>query len=221
MGLDPHQALYYDGILYVANRDKFCIQCWDFTTDKEYSVAVSDTDNHINSIWRHRDNFWVAEHRQDRMPKVIRVYNLQWEQIGAFSLYLKPQGRGYGIHNVYVEGNNIFTLAPDQLVIITCEDLQYGFGVHRQTIINPPGIIYDMHYLRGFARVDGLYIIGVSKFSSSVCRGEGDSLILVLDNELRLVERIVLEDTGQITEIRALDTLDYAHNGLRCPYDKA
>ncbi len=218
MGLDPHQAHYHDRVLYVANRDRRCIQCWDFDTTREYSTITSSRDNHYNSIWIQYGHFWIVEHRQNRMPKVIRVYDQVWNHVASFAMFIKPQERSHGIHNVYVEGNNIMTLAPDCLIIVTCHDLQAGYDVHKQTLLKLPGIKEGEHYMRGFARTPNYFYFGVSDWSCRAERDRGTSWILVLDNNLSRVGEIALPaETGQVTEIRALDG-DLAHNGLRCPY---
>lgn len=216
LGQDTHQLYWHDGILYVANTDQFRIECMDMHTMEQSCVQWTTIDNHINSIWFDGSYFFVAEHRQNRMPKVILLFDRDWNMVGEHKFHLRPQDTitGYGIHNVYMECETLFTLAPSQIYMAHMR----GFGnVDYETTHNVVGPA-ERPYCRGLARSKGAFFVGVSALRARSHRGEGVSYIYVYDNKFRLLDIIHLEDTGQILEIRAVKD-DQAHNGVRCPYE--
>ena len=92
------------------------------------------------------------------------------------------------------------------------------FESQRVWEVELPGIVKYQHYLRGLARTDGLWLIGVSQAASREDRQYGPSSVLVLDDDFKEVYRINLDQRfGQLMEIRLLSSPDYAHNGVRCP----
>jgi len=69
------------------------------------------------------------------------------------------------------------------------------------------------------ARTENGFYVGLSRLAARHERGEGDSIVVCLDNDFDIVDTIVLKDAGGITEIRAIDGLDLAHNRIRCPHE--
>lgn len=220
IGDDPHQLFYWEGCLYLANRDRFRIECYDFINNEESFIkwTPEGKDDHINSVWHDDNFFYVVEHRRHRMPKVIRIFNDDWRQVAKLVIFLKPQlgTMGFGIHNVYVEGKNVLTLAPDQIVTIHCNDIGPGLQVHRTCYHNIDGPSKTPYY-RGLAKSQGVYFVGVSQLAAREQRDRGTSFVYMLDSYLGLLDVIELPNAGQIASIRAVDGIDLAHNRIPCP----
>jgi len=68
--------------------------------------------------------------------------------------------------------------------------------------------------------VPGRFFFGLSEAKVRNERGEGDSAVLVLHDDLEVDGVIPLKDTGGLNEIRAVDGPDLAHNGMECPYGR-
>lgn len=215
LGDDPHQAFWYKDCLYIANRDKFRVEVMETSTGKQWHVHQTEKDNHINSVWSDGEYFYVVEHRQNRMPKAVQLFDMQWNHHSKLEVCLKEQTphTGYGIHNVYKEDSMVVTLAPDQFVLMHMSWKEHLSMAFAHTIKGP----VTRPYYRGLAKAMGVFYVGVSRVDAREHRGEGDSCIYMLDNRLDLLDVIELHDTGQILEVRAL-TGDLAHNGLDCPY---
>jgi len=218
-GDGPHQALWWDGALYVTNTQRNRVEIWRGGDEIEYLYFEEPVDSdvdHVNSIWRedHTGHFWVAEHRLKQRPKRFRVLDADLKLISTIDLDLDCLTDGpvhNGLHNVYVEDGTLHTLGPSQLAL-------KNFESQRVWEVELPGIVKYQHYLRGLARTDSLWLIGVSQAADREHRGYGPSSVLALDDDFKEVYRINLDKRyGQLMEIRILDAPDYAHNGVRCP----
>jgi hypothetical protein len=214
----PHQALWWDDVLYVTNTQKNRVEYWREGTESCNWIAHDPHDDdrdHINSLWRDPDSntLWIAEHRKELLPKRLRVVRLEDHSpvtivtIDIPELAEPPVHSG--LHNVYVENDNIYTLGPSQILVIReGEETKW---------VRPYGVVKYKHYLRGLARNENHFFVGVSNASPRDRRGWGASKILILNDDLNLLHTIKLSPRfGQIMEIRLLEG-DLAHNGLTCP----
>lgn len=209
--LDPHQAYWWDGILYVTNTTFNRIDAWDGFQTRHINWYPPDykEHEHINSIWCDGKRFYVVEHRKTKLPKRIRIFDLGFNTLlETIKLDCFDKAKSYGIHNVYVEKGALYVCGPDGLIRVK----------KRVKIFCPSALAQQSHYLRGFARTKKHFFLGVSEAAVRDKRIKGDSAVLVLNNKLELIETIYLEGTGNLTEIRAVDGPDLAHNRIRCPY---
>ena len=216
MGLrisDPHQIYWWDGKLYVASAWQDSIFIWDDPDCTEvHWKKKGETSQHLNSIWCDGEAFYVVEHRKREMPKRVQVLNMDFEPLHKIvipnSAFVKTTP--HGIHNVYIEDGWLYTCSPKAFVAFKMET-----GATR-TVTSPT--IQAAHYVRGLARVPGKWFAGLSEARVRNERGQGDSAVLVLDDNLEMIDLYPLQDTGGLNDIRAIDGPDLAHNKVRCPY---
>lgn len=213
----PHQALWWDGTLYVTNTQRNRVEIWDGQAVDWVTWNAVDRDaDHVNSIWCDGERFYVVEHRKQERPKRIRITSLDLLTIDVLELDLDCLSDGpthSGLHNVYVEDGTLYTLGPSQLIL--CD-----LATKHVQEVNLEGVVCNEHYLRGLARSPGVFFIGVSNAVHRGARNWGSSRILVLDDDLKRVGEIELDERfGQIMEIRRIDELDLAHNGIKCPLE--
>lgn len=200
--------------MYIASANQEKIVVWNGKDCRDVKWREREEPaQHLNSIWCDGENFYVVEHRKREMPKRIRIFDLDFEPMGCIELLRNAfiKERPHGIHNVYIEGGILYTCSPKAFVR---HDLISG---HSEPIV-PCKLVNEAHYVRGLARVPGKFFIGLSEAKVRSERGEGDSAILVTDDDFNVLDILPLKDTGGLNEIRAIDGPDLAHNGMVCPY---
>jgi hypothetical protein len=201
----PHQCYWWDGSLYVANTKRNRVEVWSRRGVRhiQWTKTVKDTE-HINSIWCDGQRFYVVAHRWRKQPKHVLVFGLDWKHQRTVEI-VEP-GEPPGLHNVYVEDGCLYTLARQDVV-----KHELRSSAEQRTRLD--------FYLRGLARIPGHFLVGASENRERKGRAEGDSHFHILDDGLELLETVTLKDTGGITEIRAIEPMDLAHNGLPCPME--
>lgn len=207
---DTHQLLWYDGVLYVTHTGRNRIEVWDGQKDRiiEWTDHPGEGTEHINSIWYDAGRFYVCEHRYGKEPARIRVFNRDFILFDTIEFFGLDNSHTCGIHNVYIENGQLYTLSVNKLIaknLKTNQIRQYDIRSHK-----------DIGYLRGLARDDKYFYIGESAVSVREDRRKGDSKVIILDNELKIIDTINLVGTGQLHDIRLLSN-DKSHNGLDCP----
>jgi len=211
---DPHQIYWWDGKLYIASAKQDSIFVWDGTEEPEQIRwrQPGEPTQHLNSIWCDGGAFYVVEHRKRVVPKRVQVLNLHFEPLHKIVIpddaFVKA--KPHGIHNIYIEDGWLYTCSPKAFAAFHMET-----GVTR-TITSR--IIQEAHYVRGLARVPGKWFVGLSEAKVRSERGEGDSAVLVLNDDLETIDLLPLQDTGGLNDIRAIDGPDLAHNRMECPY---
>lgn len=210
---DPHQIYWWDGKLYVASSAEDRIVAYGETFQSFQWKRSGESTLHVNSIWCDGERFYVVEHRKREMPKRVRIFDLDFSPIDCIEL--KEDGfikkRPHGIHNVYIEDGILYTCSPRAIV-------RHNLSSGESRPVIPHRLVNEAHYVRGLARVLGRFFVGLSEVKVRVERGEGDSAVLVLNDDLTVDDVIPLKDTGGLNEIRAIDGPDLAHNQVRCPY---
>lgn len=211
----PHQIFWWDGTLYIADARTNTIALWDGSRIRRRVTwkKKDESQLHTNSIWCDGESFYVVEHRRKKLPKRIRVLNLNLKPTGCIEIKREgfTQPRPRGLHNVYVEGDFLYTCSPRALV-------RHNLLSGRSEPIVPHPLMDEAHFVIGLARVPGKFFIGVSEAKPRDERGEGDSMILVTDDNFNVLDILLLKDTGTLHEIRVIDGSDLAHNRIRCPY---
>ena len=213
-----HQIHWYDGMLYITNTAHNRIDMWDGVrvssldyTDsaslEPYQLRVDSL--HINSIWTDGVHWYICEHGYKLPPAKIRVFDMDLNQVHLIELDYAVHD-DLNAHNVYLENDCIYT----------CRHRRIGIRNYEGTLIRsvfPHGEDEATFLLRGLARTAEHFYVGESTYAPRDLRGEGDSDILILDGDLCLLDTIFLKDAGQVYEIRVIDDMDYAHNGVPCP----
>lgn len=212
--VDPHQIYWWGGKIYITSTKVDVVCIWDGAKLKRISwKKASEPTLHLNSIWCDGERFYVVEHRKRKMPKRVKILDSQMGPVGR--IVLRAEGfikhKPHGIHNVYIEDGILYTCSPRALVR---HDLSSG----RSEPVVPSPLMSEAHYVRGLARIPGKWFIGLSEVRARGERGKGDSAILVLNDDLEQIDLYPLQDTGGLTDIRAIDGPDLAHNGKECPY---
>lgn len=212
---DPHQIYWWRGGLFIisAKQDRIFLHTSSTLQEIHPWKKKGEPTLHLNSIWCDGNLFYVVEHRKREMPKRIRIFDLTLKPVGCIELRREAfvKAKPHGIHNVYIENDVLYTCSPKALVR---HDLSSG---ESEPII-PCRLMNEAHYVRGFARTPGKFFIGLSEVKVRSEREEGDSAVLVLDDEFDVLDVLVLKDTGGLNDIRAVDGPDMAHNGVECPY---
>lgn len=211
---DAHQALWLKGTLYIMDTGRESIIYHAEKTNRirwPGRFCEKHEKPHINSIWYNKQQFYIVEHWRKRLPKKIRILDLNWQTVNVLTLgrNVFKSEEALGIHNVYVENDYLYTLGPEVIIKISLQD----GSIYTQQVKSPWPC-----YVRGLARTDNEFYLGLSKFHYiRDKRIKGDSAFMVLDNNLQIKETIILKDAGQVYEIRALKG-DRAHNGIDCPF---
>jgi len=193
-----HQ-IFWQGKLYVINTGLNRVEVWDGSWNSvAFNPSPCDVD-HLNGIWSDGERFYISEfrHRPDG-PSAVRVTDLDLN-------LLETRKVGDPIHNVYVEDGNVYTLVNRDPAGIYVNDERVTFGMEGDQM------------LRGLARGEDHWYIGLSRWETERDkRHVGHAIVLVMDNEFKEVDRIVMPDMGPVCDIRLLEG-DRAHNGLPFP----
>jgi hypothetical protein len=211
---DPHQIYWWDDKLYISSAKEDTIYSWDGSPEMEYIrwKKAEEPHQHLNSIWCDGEHFYVAEHRKRIMPKRVQVLDMNFSPLHKIIMpddaFVKATP--HGIHNIYIEDGCLYTCSPKAFVRFNM--------VTGETKTITSRLIRAAHYVRGLARVPGRWFIGLSEAKIRSERGEGDSAVLVLSDDLEKIDLLPLQDTGGLNDIRAIDGPDLAHNRMECPY---
>jgi len=210
----PHQILWWEGGLYITDASRDGLMLWDGSTRiAEWSVPEEGV-IHPNSVWCDGERIYVAEHGKAKMPKRIRVLDLDFNVVGCIELprHVFPESLRlfHGIHNVYIERGVLHTLSPQSVI-------RYELESGESDYVDLSGYVDSPHYTRGLARTEGRFYVGLSEMKERGERDEGGSLILVTDDEFNVLDILTLELTGGLHDIRPIDSIDFAHNRVRCP----
>lgn len=157
---------------------------------------------HLNSLWEWDRRVCVLESglEGDGCPATITC-------VGDGELF--EIGHRLFCHNFYVEDGWLYG----------CYKQREESGVYRMSVITGEHELHPMGenaFMRGMARGDGRFLFGQSVSVERDRRADGHSQVVVMDDDLRVVERVQLRDTGQLHAVRLLDG-DRAHNGLPFP----
>lgn len=211
---DIHQILWWHGSLYVVHTAYNRIDVWEneervfsyqwhpFKTKGEQSAQ------HINSIWCNHSNFYIVEHNRGKVPVCVRVFDLKFKEVNCYLFNNIQTIHNNGLHNVYIENDILYTLSVNNLImrnLNTQQDEVLDIRSHN-----------DIGYLRGFARDNNYFYIGESRVSLKEDRRTGNSNIIILNNNYKIVSTIELKNSGQLNDIRLLKN-DFAHNSIECP----
>ena len=228
----PHQC-HYNGILWITDTQTCSLLKYDPASMLwGDSVKWGGTQNaHLNSVWG-GSTLWVVEHTRDNPYKYIRrlipgaLDPRIPELFDTLTLHLPElqQGSGQqGLHNVYREGESVYTLGPAHVLRIDLVKAQIEIKTLEE--VTPKA-----HYLRGLARIRGMgdglgdegddyFIIGRSNAQAREDRGYGSSALLCYNRDWRLLAKWDLPPSwGQVMEVRGLTHEDRAHNGMTPPH---
>jgi hypothetical protein len=202
---ETHQILWKRDKLYATNTGLNRIEIWDGKewSHKAFNPSTCDVD-HINAIWSKDEYFYIGEFRRrqsENEKSRVRFCNSDFS-LRANVIVDQP------IHNVYIEDGSLYNLVSGDIYGISKIDLESG----KQ---NYYPLFQSKVLLRGLARTESFWYIGVSRWETERDkRHVGDAIILQLDNDFKEVDRIIMLNFGPVCDIRVIDELDLAHNGV-------
>ena len=193
---------------------------WDKTRTAWFNgtVRIADdpeTDDHVNSIWYDKKHYYVCEHLFG--PSRIRILDFGWNPVNNWQI-------GNEALNIYVEDGVVYVCDSAHGAVLA-RDLKTGketsvcIADKLDWISKPVERFIHIAYTRGLARTENRFYIGCSAFTPRGERIKGQSAVAILDSDLNYIDKIILEDTGGLGDIRVVDGIDRAHNGFYCPWD--
>ena len=69
-------------------------------------------------------------------------------------------------------------------------------------------------FTRGLARFPGGFVVGLSADTPRSKRADGDASLVLLDDDLRIVDKLPLPTYGGVHDVRVLNVPDRAHHGI-------
>jgi len=199
-----HQILMINENLYITYTQKDTLTIFNKKNIRHLNwTGFEDDKYHLNSIWAKDNKIYVVESGLggETRPPTVQVLDKAHNPISRIAI---PDA--IHIHNVYIENNYLYCCGKYGLI-------QYNLETNKTLIID---LRRDKEngFFRGLARTDDYWYIGESQILPRERRDYGDADILVLNNDFRIVDIIMLKDTGQVQDFRVTDEMDLAHNGI-------
>lgn len=199
----PHQILWFDGKLWIANSQYDYATIYDFDSDSWDTWRMFDTSiykgpdkrgsdyHHMNGVWFHDGQVFVCAHNKQK-PSFIQVHEYPSMK------YLETLATGRMIHNVWSENGEFLTCSSGDGRIVTTTGRE---------------VVRTGGFPRGVAITDKYNCIGVSPHHFRNCgrRNEVDGEIHIYDKNWNLVRVFVTRDFGQVYEMRMFGEKDITH----------
>lgn len=207
---NSHQIYYWKGALYITITAQNKVARYDFKTGNLKTQDLKKgCNNHCNSIFAYKGVIYFLNSNSPTVPVSLSKYTEDLEFIEYFTI----QDPGYVFHNLYIE---------DDVFYGCCHS---GKGdrtsnLYRYDLKERKGELFEIRkdtengFMRGLARNEDYFFIGESQHEPiRSLREMGNSRVLIVDNDMKLIDTIELEDTGQLRDVRLLKG-DKAHNGI-------
>lgn len=201
-----HQIIFYENKIWMVSPatssiiiyDLFQKQIFNFDLiEKKIKKEYTREDiHHFNSILVHDSKIYISAHNHKETSFIL-------EFTKNLKLIKKHNEMGNQIHCVYVENNVIYTLDSNG----------------SKKIKNNKNELLDIgckknDFMRGLAVSKNKFYVGVfveGKYRED--RLKGDGIIKVINkNNWKVEKEIIIENSGDIAEVRILDDDDYVHN---------
>lgn len=205
---ETHQIFWQDEKLYVLNTGLNRVEILEGNKWRSVAWKHAEYDiDHINGLWSDGKQFYFSEFRnrtEDKPPSAIRICDLELNSIDEILINVST-----GIHNVYREKGILYTLIADIPRIVMYNLEAKKLDMVKLDISDSPV------WVRGLARTRNFWYIGISRWETERDkRHVGDAIVLQLDNNFKETNRIIMPDFGPVCDIRVIDDLDLAHNGV-------
>jgi hypothetical protein len=122
---------------------------------------------------------------------------------------------GTQCHNLYVEGNFVYSLCSANASISKInlstkqtEIFELEFRPNNKT-----------PFLRGMAKHKDGFLIGATEHINKESRNDTTNWIVCTDNQFKIVDAILSPSRGAIKEIRIMNQRDYCHSDVIFPSD--
>jgi hypothetical protein len=196
-----------DDQVLVANTGKNCLSLFDgsgnhlreiFLNEVRYQTKYGDrSGNHFNSVHSSGDRVYVTAHNYE---KPSEIWELSWPELAVIRVH--PTKTNWA-HNVWM----------DRSSMVICNS-KYGslYEVGSQETIWDSGEVGA--FSRGLAVSSDYLFVGCSTYSLRKDRYWTSGAIWVIDRKtLQTLDKIHLPGSGQVNDLRLVDTIDECHNG--------
>ena len=209
-----HQSLY-DPVtdrVYITNTGSNQLTSYntEFQDKKDYRWANSSKDvNHLNSIFRYGNHLYVYEHdlkgqNKQRGNGGVRRLTKDFKSDKVWRI--ADQG-----HNIWIENNFIYVCDSFNRKLVR-RPLNDKYEFPCETLLSTEK--YGQFGVRGLAIGNDKLLVGLSKWLQRDKRqSKHTGYILYYDRDYNLIDDLFLNE-GQVFEIRLLDEIDHAHNGI-------
>jgi hypothetical protein len=202
---ETHQIIIKKDNLYCVNTGKNRIEILTSSGWKNKSFNPSPCDiDHLNGIWFDNNYFYISEfrHRHNDKKSVVRICDFDLNLLDTIKV-------GLPIHNVYVENGLMYNVISREAGIYQTDLLTLTPTKHI------PLSDLQGYLLRGLARTRDRWYIGASRWEEDKSkRHVGDGIVVMLNNRFQIIDKLVMPDVGPVCDIRVIDELDLAHNGV-------
>ncbi len=196
--LQPHQLQYHKGYLFLVDTGHNCVKRIDCKTYQWIDIIPfpgrfgSDID-HINALSISDDKLYISS-----LGGRACIYEIDGEKYNC----LRSMNFVHNIHNIFVLDCKVCVHHSEGGVIV---------NENGQSLLNIGP------YNRGIIITDKYILSGQSALSERERRGDQKNIgrIAIFDRKTKKkLGQIIMPQAGQVLEIRCLNQLDYAHNGI-------
>lgn len=205
---DIHQILFYENRLWMVSPLTNSIIIYDLINKEilnfdlielKFKTDLKKIDiHHFNSILITESNIYVSAHNHKNTSFILKLDKINFSFLNEYKM-------GNQIHCIFYENNKVYTLDSNgskKIINNGKEEIEIGCSG------------YD--FLRGLAVSRDHFFVGVfteGKFRKD--RIEGDARIKIINKKNnRQQDEIIIEDSGDLSEIRILDENDFVHNNI-------
>lgn len=194
--------------LHLMNTNKKLISVFeDQKIEKHIPWLDADECTHINSIWSpNGDEFYVMEHNGCNPPSVLVKTDSDMNVLQRWS------GVGFDCHCIHIEDDVLTTASSKEFAIVRhCLKTNTRIGFKHIKALGS-----EKWYTRGLGVGPDYMVLGLSAHQDIRERrlASQDGGAVVLDPELNIMHEIAVGGRGQILDLRLIDDLDMAHNGI-------
>jgi hypothetical protein len=220
--MDVHQLLFYESLLYATlarnNEVREFVVGLQINKRRTWPEFVSEAKEHqdythINSIFIQNRKVYLCHHNNGK-PSFISVH----EKSKYMPIVDTVEDVGLYNHNVYVEGDYLYTLDSGNCKITKINLKTKG---KEQVDLNPQKCRTNPNatFLRGLARTEKYFVIGACQNLPKLERHKEKSFLILLDSNLNFVDSMAIPYADQVRDIRVIGEMDLAHNGILYPFE--
>jgi len=182
-----HQILWHAGWVYLtATRTDRVLRWQPGKWETVFDLGTGGDIHHINSLWHDGVHFWA-----------VGLHGHVWRDWELWTQF------PFETHNIYVEGGAMITMTSRQAAV----------SVDGRLVRLEEPLDGGDWFTHGLARGPEYFYVGAAQLAERPERKDGDSAIVVFDQDWQRREVLYFEDVGGIHDIRVLGD-DRAHNGV-------
>lgn len=175
-----------------------------------WDIAPTDymfTDhNHFNGVWIEKNSLYVIAHNRENPSEIFKLGHYLDTRFKINNRRKWQQGQGDAHNIVRYKG---------ELVVLSTDGTIYGQG-NKPVLYTKP--FEPLRWARGLVLTDDYFVVGQSlrklvKVDRTNPMNEG-KLEIFNSHDLSHVGTIVLDNIGQVYDVRCLNQKDHAHNRI-------